>query len=101
MSLQVRMVRNLLISAVVGLAITLLSWFLRPPLSRMGVDVVMRGAPLPWMTQVIPMAGSILWIGLVVDLAFWAAVIFGALMAMLHLGKGRATHHEALRTLKS
>jgi hypothetical protein len=98
MSLKERVVRGFLVSVVVGLAITLLSWSLRPPLSRMGVDVVMRGVPLPWMMQVIPMTGHILWSGFLADLAFWAAVIFGVLMVMLHFGRGKVAHHEILRS---
>jgi ABC-type Fe3+-siderophore transport system permease subunit len=98
MSLKERLVRGFLVSVVVGLAITLLSWSLRPPLSRMGVDVVMRGAPLPWMMQVIPMTGHILWNGFLADLVFWAAVIFGIVMAILHFGTGKVTHHEISKT---
>ena len=89
--------RSFLASVVVGLAITLLSWSFRPPLSRMGVDVVMRGVPLPWMMQVIPMTGHILWSGFLADLVFWAAVIFGILMVILHLGTAKVTHHEILK----
>ena len=98
MSLKERIVQGFLVSVVVGLAITLLSWSFRPPLSRMGVDVVMRGVPLPWMMQVIPMTGHILWSGFLADLVFWAAIIFGVLMAMLHFGTGKATRHGILRT---
>ena len=90
-------VRSFLASLVVGLTITLLSWSFRPPLSRMGVDVVMRGVPLPWMMQVIPMTGHILWSGFLADLVFWAAVIFGVLMVMLHFGIAKVTHHEILK----
>jgi hypothetical protein len=64
----------------------------------MGVDVVMRGVPLPWMMQVIPMAGHILWSGFLADLVFWAAVIFGILMVMLHFLTGRAAYHEISKT---
>jgi hypothetical protein len=94
MSLKERVVRSFLVLVVVGLAITLLSWSLRPPLSRMGVDVVMRGVPLPWMMQVIPMSGHILWSGFLADLVFWVAVIFGIVMAILHFAAGKVTHHE-------
>lgn len=98
MSLKVRMVRSPLVSVVVGVAITLLSWLFRPPLSRMDVDVVTRGVPLPWMIQVIAMTGHIFWSGFFADLVFWAAIIFGVVMAMLHFGTGRATNHGILRT---
>jgi len=98
MSLKVRMVRSLLVSVAVGVVITLLSWLFRPPLSRMGVDVVTRGVPLPWMMQVIPMTGHILWSGFLADLVFWAAIIFGVLMAILHFGTGKVTSHGILRT---
>jgi hypothetical protein len=64
----------------------------------MGVDVVMRGVPLPWMMQVIPMTGHILWSGFLADLLFWAAVILGVLMAMLHFGTGKVMRHEILKT---
>jgi hypothetical protein len=84
LSLKERIVQGFLVSLMVGLAITLLSWSFRPPLSRMGVDVVMRGVPLPWMMQVIPMTGHILWSGFLADLVFWAAAIFGILMVILH-----------------
>jgi hypothetical protein len=98
MSLKERIVQAFFVSVVVGLAITLLSWFFRPPLSRVGVDVVMRGVPLPWMMQVIPMTGHILWSGFLADLVFWATVIFGVLMAMLHFGTREVTQHEILKT---
>jgi len=98
MTLKERIVRGFLVSVVVGLAITLLSWSFRPPLSRMGVDVVMRGVPLPWMMQVIPMTGHILLGGFLADLAFWAAVIFGVLMVMLHFGRAEVAHHEILKS---
>ncbi len=96
--MKVGMVRSLVVSVVVGVAITLLSWLFRPPLSRMGIDVVTRGVPLPWMMQVIPMTSHILWSGFFADLVFWATIIFGVLMAMLRFGTGRATHHGILRT---
>jgi len=98
MSLKKTIVQAFLVSVVVGLAITLLSWSFRPPLSRMGVDVVMRGVPLPWMMQVIPMSGHILWSGFLADLVFWAAVIFGILMAILHFGTGKVRHHAISKT---
>jgi hypothetical protein len=50
------------------------------------------------MMQVIPMAGHILWSGFLADLLFWAAVIFGILMVMLHFGTGKVMRHEILKT---
>jgi hypothetical protein len=50
------------------------------------------------MMQVIPMTGHILLGGFLADLAFWAAVIFGVLMVMLHFGRAEVAHHEILKS---
>ena len=63
----------------------------------MGVDVIMQGVPLPWMMQVIPMAGHVPWSGFITDLAFWAAIVFGALTVVMHLRTGKRIHYKISR----
>jgi hypothetical protein len=67
-------------------------------LSRMGIDVIMRGVPLPWMMQVIPMAGHVLWNGFITDLVFWVAIVFAVLTVILHFSTRKGIRHEIPRT---
>ena len=75
---------TLLASVLVGVVVTLISGLFRAPVSRIGVDVVLRGAPLAWMIQVIPRAGSVLWIRFIADAVFWAAISFAVLTILTH-----------------
>ena len=61
-------------SAVVGAVVTAISGFFMTPFTRMGVDVVQKGAPFPWVIRVIPMGDHILWDMFVADLAFWVFI---------------------------
>ena len=73
-----------LASVVVGLVIAFISGIFRAPLSRMSVDVILRGAPLPWIIQVIPRAGHILWVQLAADTIFWVVISFAALTIIVY-----------------
>ncbi len=69
-----RMMAYLVVSVVLGVTIALLSGLFRTALSPLGVDVVLRGTPLPWIIQVIPRPGRILWENLLADVAFWIVI---------------------------
>jgi hypothetical protein len=88
---------SLLVSVVAGVAITLISGLFRAPLSRIGVDVVSRGSPVPWIIQVIPRAGHVLWVQLIADAVFWAAVSFAAVTIVMHYGTTRTVQHYISR----
>jgi len=88
---------TLLGSVVVGVIATLISGFFLAPLSRMGVDVVLRGAPLAWMIQVIPRAGSLLWVQFIADALFWVAISFAVLAVLMHYRPTSTIHRDVPR----
>jgi len=61
-------------SAVVGTGVTAISGLFMTPFTRMGVDVVQKGAPFPWVIRVIPIGDRILWDMFVADLAIWVFI---------------------------
>ena len=83
--LKNRAIVDLLVSAAFALAIVMISSLFNTPLFRMGIDVVRRGAPLPWIIQVILRAGQVIWSGFITDVVFWIVVIFAALTSVTHL----------------
>jgi hypothetical protein len=74
-------------SVALGCIITLLSGSFKTPWIPIGVDVVYKGMPLPWIIQVIPRPGAVLWDGLAVDLAFWILTISIILMVAANFTK--------------
>jgi len=80
-----RMTASLIVSVTVGVAIALVSGLFRTALSRIGVDVVLRGTPLPWIIQVIPRPYHILWANLAPDVAFWVAIASLASVFVMHV----------------
>ncbi len=70
-------------SIVAAGVITYLTGFVQTPLAHLGVDVVYWGIPLPWMSRVIPTRfNNLVWINLIVDLAFWIMVVLIASMLL-------------------
>jgi len=62
-------------SVVLGVVVALVSGLFLTPQPHIGIDVVMRGFPVPWRLQVIPMPEQhILWDGLVEDIGSWVVV---------------------------
>ena len=62
-------------SVVLGVVVALVSGLFLTPQPHIGIDVVMRGFPVPWRLQVIPMPEQhILWDGLVEDIGFWVVI---------------------------
>jgi len=63
-------------SVVLGVVVALVSGLFLTPQPHIGIDVVMRGFPVPWRLQVIPMPEQhILWDGLVEDIGFWVVIV--------------------------
>jgi hypothetical protein len=75
---------GVLVSIAVGLIITLVTGLFRTLGTRMGVDVAMRGTPIPWEMQVFPMPARVLWAGFLTDLAFWIIISLIASTLILH-----------------
>ena len=71
---------GVLTSAVVGAFVTAISGLFMTPFTRIGVDVVQKGAPFPWVIRVIPMGDHILWDMFLADLRIW---FFIALVSMV------------------
>jgi hypothetical protein len=61
-------------SVVVGTAITAISGLFKTPLTRIGVDVVQKGMPFPWIIRVIPMGDFIIWNMFLADVVVWVLV---------------------------
>lgn len=63
-------------SAVVGIAITLISGLFQTPFARI-LDVVRMGAPLTWMQRVVPSTLIYIdWINFAADWIFWLIIVF-------------------------
>jgi len=82
---------GILVSIGVGVIVTLITGLFRTLGTRMGVDVSMRGTPLPWEMQVFPMPAHVLWVGLLTDLAFWVIVSLITSGVILHFRGDRHT----------
>ena len=68
---------TLLVSTVIGAAITLISGHIQTPTPQLGIDVVYWGIPLSWTMRVIPTRfQSIDWINLTLDLLIWTSILF-------------------------
>lgn len=74
-------------SMVAGLAVTVISGLFRPLFSRIDIDMVRRGLPIPWLIQVVPRSAHILWPVFIMDLAFWILVALLVSVAVLYLGR--------------
>lgn len=70
-------------SAVVAAVVTAISGLFMTPFTRMGVDVVQKGAPFPWIIRVIPMGDHIIWDMFVADLAIWVFIALGVTMVAI------------------
>lgn len=71
-------------SAIVGAVVTAISGLFMTPFTRMGVDVVQKGAPFPWVIRVIPMGDHILWDMFMADLAIWVLIALVVSMFAIH-----------------
>lgn len=90
--MKTRLVLSVMISLVAGVSITSISGFFKDPLTRMDIDVVQRGIPLPWSFQVIPQQVShILWDALLTDIIFWTGIAILTLTALSYLNGRNAT----------
>ncbi len=69
------------LSMLVGLAITWVSELF----STYSIDVVYRGIPWPWIIQVIPRAGHILWTNFIADAVFWILITFVISTLLMYL----------------
>jgi len=75
--------RNALAIAIAfGIIITWVSGFFRTPW-WMEIDVVRKGAPFPWIMQVLPRPSTVIWSGMIEDAVFWAMV--SGLIAVMSL----------------
>lgn len=72
-------------SAAVGVVVTVISGLFMTPFTRMGIDVVRKGAPFPWVIRVIPMGDHILWDMFVADLAVWVFIALVVSMVAIHV----------------
>jgi hypothetical protein len=75
---------GVLVSIGVGVIITLITGLFRTLGTRMGVDVAMRGTPIPWEMQVFPMPARVVWVGFLADLAFWIIISLVASALILY-----------------
>ena len=72
-------------SLLVGILITLLSGIFQTPFARILV-VAQMGAPLTWMTRVIP--SSLIhvdWINFITDWAFWLIIVYVVIAVVNYL----------------
>lgn len=84
-----------LLSVVIGIAVTSISGLFKTPFTRIGVDVVQRWMPLPWIIQVIPRTGQIMWIRFLADFVFWTLTLLAASFAVTLLVIKRDTGDQA------
>ena len=74
---MVKMTTLLIISITLGAALTWITGQLPAPLTQIQIDVIQYGAPLPWTSRMIPTHfQNYKWVNLVLDVAFWAIIIF-------------------------
>ena len=79
-------------SVVLGVVVALVSGLFLTPQPHIGIDVVMRGFPVSWRLQVIPMPEQhILWDGLFEDIGFWVviALVISSVATYLASVRGR------------
>jgi hypothetical protein len=88
--MNTKLALSLLVSVVVGVAITLISGLIQTPMAHLGVDVVYWGMPLPWTMRVIPTQfQSIDWLNLIADLAFWVIIASIVSTSLMYLATKR------------
>lgn len=95
MRLDARRLIPLLLSVVIGIAMTSISGLFKTPFTRIGVDVVQRGMRMPWIIQVIPRTGQIMWIRFLADFVFWTFTYLASSFAATLLVIKRDTGDQA------
>jgi hypothetical protein len=72
------------IAILIGLLLTWATGMYPTPFTRIQIDVVTYGAPLPYSTRVIPTEFITYdWFNLALDLAFWAIITYLILAVIL------------------
>ncbi len=73
------------IAILIGLLLTWATGMYPTPFTRIQIDVVTYGAPLPYSTRVIPIEFATYdRTNIVLDLTFWAILIYLILAVILH-----------------
>jgi len=82
-----------ILSVVLGVVITSLSGLFQTPFVRI-LDVAHMGAPLTWMTRVIPSNLIYIdWVNFIADLVFWLIIVFVVITVGTYL-----RHRQAKKT---
>lgn len=75
----------IMISAGIGLAITRFTTLFPAPLSRPLIVFVQLGAPIGWITRVMPDGPkSVFWPGFIIDLVFWSVIAYLIISVILY-----------------